>query len=475
MLLPAGLLVIGLAAFAIVRRAEVRLTLLLAALALGALAGRPEVIVQTFFIYFTREQFLVPIGCCLGFVYVLRQTQCDQHLVQLLAAPLRHVRWLLIPGVVLVAALVNVPVISQLSTAVLSGTVLVPLLRAAGISPVTTGAALLLGASIGGELLNPGAPELRSVGEAAGAPTVDCVRHVLPLLLVQLAVATPLFWLLSLRAERRYAAERGGRSAGERPPAPSEGKAPAREGPPGKDGSQDVPLAVEFRINLLKAAVPVIPLVLLFLTSLPPPLRVFDVPRHVLVDVKDQSPQAVQSSFDSRLIGAAMLVGTAVAALTDWRRAGQTARAFFEGAGYALTHITSLIVAATCFGKGVELIGLAGALGGFLENYPGLLRPAAVVMPWAFALLCGSGMASTQSLYGFFVAPARALGADPLQLGAMVSLSAAAGRTMSPVAAVVLMCSSLTGANPLHLARRVAVPLLAGLLAVLAAAMLVAR
>ena len=34
---------------------------------------------------------------------------------------------------------------------------------------------------------------------------------------------------------------------------------------------------------------------------------------------------------------------------------------------------------------------------------------------------------------------------------------------MSPVAAVTLMCSTLTGTNPFTLAKRVALPLLAGI------------
>jgi DcuC family C4-dicarboxylate transporter len=449
MTLWGGLAIIGLVVFAVARRAEVRLTLLLAALALGCLAGQPQVIVRTFLEYFTREQFLVPIGCSLGFVYVLRNTGCDQHLVQLLAAPLRRTRVLLIPGVVAVAAIVNVPVISQTSAAVLAGSVLIPLLRAARISAVTTGAALLLGASIGGELLNPGAPELRTIADATGARTEEIVRHVLPLLLVELAVATLLFWVISLRAEARQAKD-----------ATSHEDEPA---PPG------------FRVNLLKAAVPLVPLVLLFLTSLPPPLRAWEVPqdwlvsRNVkwLVDGKDRTEEMLRGAYDSRLIGAAMLIGTAIAALTDIRRAGQTAKAFFEGAGYALTHITSLIVAASCFSEGVKLTGLAKALGGLLEHHPGLLRPAAMTLPLAFAVLCGSGMAATQSLYSLFLPAVKTLGADPLQIGATVSLAAAAGRTMSPVAAVVLMCSSLSGAEPLALVRRVAAPLLAANLAAL--------
>jgi DcuC family C4-dicarboxylate transporter len=51
-----------------------------------------------------------------------------------------------------------------------------------------------------------------------------------------------------------------------------------------------------------------------------------------------------------------------------------------------------------------------------------------------------------------------------------VSIAAAAGRTMSPVAAVTLMSASLTGTNPLTLVRRVTVPLLLGLVVVLSVA-----
>jgi DcuC family C4-dicarboxylate transporter len=74
-------------------------------------------------------------------------------------------------------------------------------------------------------------------------------------------------------------------------------------------------------------------------------------------------------------------------------------------------------------------------------------------------------MASTQSLFKFFAEPALSLGVDPTRVGALVSLGSAAGRTMSPVAAVALMCGVLTGTNAVTLVRRVAIPLLLGVLA----------
>jgi DcuC family C4-dicarboxylate transporter len=453
----ASLLVIALTVYAILRRAEVRLVLLLGALALGALAGKPQAILYTFFEYFSREQFLLPLGCCMGFAHVLRHTECDQHLVHLLVRPLRPVRPLLVPGVALVGFLVNVPIVSQTGTLAVVGPVLVPLLRAAGASPVTTGAALVLGTSMGGELLNPGAPEFGTVAgavndspqrEARHQPKVDrrdCVAHTWPLLLVHVAVTVPLFWLATCRAEAREARRAEARAAMAKAVAPP-------------------PEAAAFRVNVLKALVPLVPLALLLLTSLPQ-FHVFSVPQEWLV------PAGSPGRFGSRLIAAAMLVGVAVAALSSPGKAGGTATAFFQGVGYTVTNVISVIVVANCFGEGIRLSGLDNHLGEALVAAPALLLPAAALVPLAFAWVCGSGMATTQTLFRFYVEPAYALGHDPLQVGAVVALAAAGGRTMSPVAAVVLLSASLSGAESLALVRRTALPVLAGLSAVVAASM----
>ena len=170
MKLGLGLLIIAAAVYAILRRMDVRLVLLVAAMLLGAIGtSLVEVkdgltsVVRVFLTTLSNEQFVVPICTAMGFAHVLRLTGCDQHLVHLLVRPLQRVRLFLIPGAVLVGFIVNIPVISQTSTAVAIGPVLVPLLLAARISPLTTGAALLLGASLGGELINPGAPNAEKV------------------------------------------------------------------------------------------------------------------------------------------------------------------------------------------------------------------------------------------------------------------------------------------------------------------------
>lgn len=437
----AGLGVIALAAVAVLRKVDVRAVLSLAALALGLLAGQPQTVVQTFLATLSREQFVIPICTAMGFAYVLRQTECDRHLVHLLAEPVRRVRFLLVPGLVLIAFQVNIPIVSQTSTAATVGPVMLPLLRAAGIANVTAGGALLLGASIGGELLNPGAPEFRTISSRLDVKESECVTAIARPLFLHVALAALLFWGWNAWLDAREKTR----------------KPPLAEDEP---VLENAPKTEELRVNFLKALIPLVPLALLFLTD--SRFNVFSVNRDWLAEATE--PDRVMSS---RLVGLAMLVGVAAAALVGWRSAGGIAKAFFEGAGYAFTNIISLIVCAYSFGKGVEVVGLASVLGDFIKAFPALLIPCAAVLPLVFAVLCGSGFAATQSLFGFFVEPARALGVDPLGVGAVVSLSAAAGRSMSPVGAVNMLCAQMTETTPFTLACRVAPPMLISLAATL--------
>jgi DcuC family C4-dicarboxylate transporter len=253
-------------------------------------------------------------------------------------------------------------------------------------------------------------------------------------MLVHLGVSTLIFWLLS----RKTLAS--------------------------PDEAEPVPAAEkEFRVNILKAMVPLTPIALLFASG--PPLELLHVPTNWLVGPKE-SPDLVPA----RQIGAAMMVGVAVACLVGGRAIWGCAQAFCEGAGYAFSHIISLIVAAACFGQGVEMVGVAAWLGDLIKTWPGLLFPSAGALPLAFAWVSGSGMAATQSLFQFFVEPSRLLGVDPVDVGAVVSIASGAGRTMSPVAAVTLMAASMTGNDPFQVMKRVAVPLLGGMTVVVALA-----
>jgi C4-dicarboxylate transporter, DcuC family len=417
-----GAAVVVATVIAIVRGIDVRLAMLVAGVVLGALAGDLASILKSFLATLADEKYLIPICTALGFAHVLRTSGCDRHLVMLLLKPVQRMRWLLIPGSVAVGFLVNIAVISQAGTAIAVGTVLIPLLRSVGVRSAVIGATLVLGASVGGELLNPGAPELQSVVKRLSTPDqpVDprAMQPILaPLLFVQLAVATLAFWWIVSREPREE---------------------PTVESVEGD------------RINIFKALVPLLPLAFLLMAGAP--LNWIEIPKAWVTDA------ARPESYGTRLIGASMLMGTVVAVIAApsiWRTA---LKSFFEGVGYAMSNVISIIVAANCFGTGIKSLNLADWVGSLTKGKPGLIWPIAATLSFLFGIVSGSGMAATESLYRFFMQPDWPLEGN-LAVGAMTSIAAAAGRTTSPAAAVVLLCAPLVGVRPMEIVRRVFGPL----------------
>jgi C4-dicarboxylate transporter, DcuC family len=419
----AGLLILVLVLFALARGFEVRLVLLLASFALAALHRQAEQILITFFQGLADATSIVPICSAMGFAVVLKAFECDKHLVRALSTPLLYARWLVIPGTILIGFVVNITIISQTSTSLAVGTVLIPLLLSLGLSGKVIGAALLLGASIGGELLNPGAPELVAIAKKLDIQSTTLTPAIASVVFIHLAVAIISFLLLR-RSELKLS------------------------------HSQQV-VATE-SIHWLKAIVPIVPIALLFLFG--PPLDLFHFPKDWLV-----GPKEAAGLYSPRLIGLSMLCGCVVACLAVPKQAGSVARHFFEGAGFGYAHIISLIVIAKCFSEGIKLSGITDLIGHLAEALPVLLLPLAAILPCLLAFLSGSGIGATQGLYPMLADAAIAQQIDPVQVGVLCCIGAAAGRTMSLVAAVTLMCSQLTESKPSELSKRVVWPLVIGL------------
>ena len=272
----------------IVRGVDVRLVLALGAFPLFAIAGQVPRMILLIAKEMANPGTIVPIGAALGFAYVLRLTGCDEHLVHLLLRPLRRVRWLLIPGGIAAGYLVNTVIVSQAGAAAVLGPVLVPLVLAAGMSPVTAGSVLLMGCSMGGELNNPGAVEVVTLsaphatssrtGSSPGSSAGTCGR-------ASPRCSRPGAWPCST-------------SEGGPTRRPIEGPAAGTPPPP-------------IRPNPIKAAVPLVPLTLLFLVP-----RLVDLPRELV------GPPMTLS---------ALLIGVAAAALTTPGASGGSPRPSSRG------------------------------------------------------------------------------------------------------------------------------------------------
>ena len=270
----------------LVRRVDVCLVLLAAAVPLFAVCGGLKAMLTTLVEEMANPGTVVPICSALGFAYVLRITECDQHLLRLLLRPLQHVRWLLIPGGILLGYLVNTTIVSQTGAAAVLGPILIPLLRAGGVQPATAGAILLLGSSMGGELFNPGAVETQKLAELTGLSSPEVIARSTAQILLACGMPLLSFWALA-------------QFRGKHKPVPGALDAEAESKP--AVGS------VDSSINPVKAVVPVLPLVLLFTDSslgALSPLRPLEGPAKIL---------------------AAMLIGIILAGLTS-PRAGNSPR-----------------------------------------------------------------------------------------------------------------------------------------------------
>lgn len=426
MILIAGVLVIAGAIYLMVRRVDVRLVLLAAGLALALLAGHPLLIADTF----TRGMvtaMVAPICASMGFAALMNATGCDKHLVHALLTPMHRVRWLVLPGGILSAYLVNMAVPSQGGTAAALGPILVPLLIASGRAPAVAGAALVLGASFGGDLLNPGAQDIQAIAGVTGMSAAALSARVIPASIAGVLVATVVFTLL----------HSGKRTA------PPDGEAPIVAVP--KDPAR-------LRVNPVKAVVPLVPIGLLLAAY-----AGFGPLNWLVATPPGEEWRPLAGALP---VVRAMLIGGLLGILVAWRELLGLTRAFFDGMGTAYAGIISLTICALCFGAGVAAIGLADALLR-LAGATNSLIPLSAGFPWGLAVLSGSGSGPILAFSQTFLTQ---LGPDSrsIVLGAMACLGGAFGRTMSPVSAVVVYGSGLVGAPPLSVIRHLAPALVAG-------------
>ncbi len=408
----------------------------------------------------SEPKFVVPICSAMGFAYVCKLTGCDAHLVHLLTRPMRKVRWLLVPGGIAVAFFVNSAIVSQTSTVAVVGPVIIPLLLAAGYSRITAGSLLLLGGSMGGELLNPAAVEVTAIRAFTGGKATDIIRHLLPYNLLASGTALLVFWAMSIWYERHHVDD-------------SEQVQIHEPGSIAATMSKSFAEQIE-RINLAKALVPIVPIFLLVVVR-------------SLLEKKGWMPEVLTTSDTNKIaeqatIGAAMLMGVVCAALTSPRQSSKIAAAFFEGAGFVYAHVISIIAAAAMFADGVRVNGLIEMMTRHLQHAPAAITTASVVIPWIMACITGTAVGTAPLVISIILPIAAGLGGTAttksagnllatMRIGGVNAIAAQFGRTSSLVAPVTVMCATLARARPVDLVKRVLPPLLAGGLVLLASAL----
>ena len=406
-----ALLIIAAAVYCLVKRVDVRLVLLGAGLLLALLVQRPLDVLQTLWTEAINWKTIGPICSAMGFAYVLRATGCDREMVRLLIAPLRRVKWLLIPGGCLIGFLTNIAITSQTASAAAVGPILVPLLLAAGYHPIIAAATLVLGASGGGSLFNPGDADLVAIHDAAGAPMGEILERMFLPLVVGFSAAVAAFTLF------------------------------ARKPPTEPVGANTFAQLDESKpIHLVKALLPPLPVAMIFLLlpgwNLVPPLNAI-FPKGLPVPI-------------------AMSVSTIIVLLVERAAVLAHLKAFAKGAGYAYANIITLIISASCFFTGLTAAGLTEQLVKVVSGSGFFATLASGAFPALLAVLSGSGLGPSVA-FSKAVLPTLSQTDLPaaLNLGVFGAIGASFGRTMSPVAAVVVFTAALVKVEAVQIVRRV--------------------
>jgi DcuC family C4-dicarboxylate transporter len=410
-----------LVAFAFIWRGyDVRVVLFAAAMAIGVVAGQPSVVFRKTAETLADAKFLLPICSAMGFAYVVRETGCIDAMVRLLARPiLRAPQWI-VPGGAAVALVVNMAIPSQTSTLAAVGPLMIALMTKARRSAAEAGAALVFGASVCGAVLNPGLAEIAAVSTMAGrsAPSVT----------VPLAPAVACAFVSGMAAlviARRLGVGRGDMEL-----------SPLAE--PQEGGAEP---------SLLKALLPPLPVLWLLLAhpSLP-------------------SSKLVQRAMPAGLeVFTAMIAGAALVMLLASAKRTATAKVLFEGMGYAFANIVTIIAVSTGTAKALEVAGVLRSFFDLAAGNPAATLTMAFLLAFFLAAISGSGTASSVALIAAIGPRASDLGVAPAALGGVILFGAEAGRTTSPVAAVLLFGSQLVSVPPRTLAQRLVGPcLLAG-------------
>ncbi|MBV8882276.1 MAG: C4-dicarboxylate transporter DcuC, partial [Planctomycetaceae bacterium] len=411
--------IILLALYFLIRGIDVRLVLFSAGLALCSLVGDPFRVFDAFLKYMGDTTYVGPICTALAFSSVLAVTGCDREMVRLLLRPLRKVPWALIPGGCIVGFLTNSAITSQTGAAAAVGPILVPLLLAAGVPPVVAGATLVLGCSGGGNLLNMGEPDFVAIKDSTGVKPDAVLRAMaLPEVVAFLAaVAVFTAWLGRNRASAA---------------ASTEASSP-EEGP----------------INIVKALLPPLPVVILMALIPKIPLQPWIW---------------VQTRYaDGFPVSHAMILCTMIALLITHKEISAQTRAFFDGMGKAYATIISLIITGRCFVEGITAVGMITALIKVVSGRGLGGRLLTEAFPWVLAVVSGSGIAPCVSFCKAVLPEVAKLDqAAALNLGVLAAVASNFGRTMSPVAAVVMFSATLVKVSPLDIVKRTGPPLLAG-------------
>ncbi|TCL38844.1 DcuC family C4-dicarboxylate transporter [Anaerospora hongkongensis] len=400
MLIFIGLIIVIVTIYLLIKQYETRMILCASGFLMSILSGKFFAGFDAFAKNMIMSGSIETICSVMGFAYVMKLTECDKHLIHLLAKVLLRVRPILIPAAVIATFCVNMALPSAAGTAAAVGAILIPILISAGIHPAIAGAAILSG--LWGSLLNPGNPHNPFIAKIANIGVMDVIAiHHTTVITTAITAALALTIVAKILKED---------------------KVDILEENSGAQSS--------FHVNPLYAMVPLLPLTLLVIAS-----------AKLIPGFKVGVPQA-------------MLIGSVIGVLLTRKNPAEVSKSFFDGMGSAYSGILGIIISAGVFVAGMTAIGLVDKFTEILTHSTSIVKVATGFGSFLLAVLAGSGDAAGFAFNGAITPQAEQFGLKIANMGSVATLAGAIGHKMSPIGGSTIICAGLAGVNPFDLAKR---------------------
>ncbi|MEH7355122.1 C4-dicarboxylate transporter DcuC [Neobacillus drentensis] len=396
-LIVGTIVVIG-AIYFLIKKKEARLVLIAAGLLMAIIAGKPMSALNAFSENMVTSSLIQAILSVMGFAYVLKFTECDKHLVSLVAGGLKKTGMFLVPLATIGTFLINIALPSAAGTAAAVGAIFIPVMIGAGIHPAMAATAVFAGTF--GSMLNPGTSHNAFVGKIAGVQPTEVIQVHAGATITSGVIAAVSLGIIAfiLKEHKGYHSEMNVNKDIEKP-------------------------------SILRAVVPIIPVVLLILGSTGLPVIKMGVAE-------------------------AMLIGVIIALIVTRANPTNLVKSFFTGMGKSYADIMGIIISAGVFVAGMNACGLVDAFINAMTNTPAIVNTAATFGPFILGVVCGSGDAAAFAFNQAVTPFADHFGVHMVNMGSIAALGGALGRTMSPIAGAAIVCAGIANVEPMELAKR---------------------
>ncbi|MGL4818521.1 MAG: C4-dicarboxylate transporter DcuC, partial [Bacilli bacterium] len=143
---------------------------------------------------------------------------------------------------------------------------------------------------------------------------------------------------------------------------------------------------------------------------------------------------------------------------------------FFKGMGNGFSMVVSLIIAAGLFVEGIKSLGVVD----LITNAASGVEAAGTILMLAFSgtaallgFISGSGLAVFYASIELIPDIANGVGVNGEMIALPMQMIANLIRSVSPVAAVIIVVCSIVGTDPIKLVKRTSVPIIGGIISVL--------